>query len=514
MLIKVPSVVNRGLETIKVDVEINLANRGLPGFEIVGLPDKAVDESKERVRAAISSSGIDFPAKKITVNLAPADIQKEGSLYDLPIAVGILSSVLKFNIPEKSLFLGELSFDGSLRHTRGALLMALFAKESGFLNVFVPKDSANEAGAIKGIKVFPVENLVQLASYFLKKRDIEPVVYKKVLNKLPSQAEFDMKEVLGQEQAKRAMEIAAAGGHNIIMVGSPGSGKTMLARALPGILPPLNETESLEVTKIYSVSGSIPPGGSLITERQFRAPHHTASLVGLVGGGTRPHPGEVSLAHRGVLFLDEFNEFPHNVMEAMRQPLEDGYLTISRSKERVKYPADFMLVASANPCPCGYLNHPKKNCICTLRQVEKYQKRISGPILDRIDLHVFVLPVDTAEFSDNQKNSELLEPSNEIKQRVVLARKWQEKRFKNDSIQSNSQMRNTHIKKYCKLTKDVENILRMASLKFQLSARSYMKTIKVARTIADLQEAEEINISHIAEALQYKPKIYGYSQTS
>ena len=506
MLIKVPSVANLGLQTIKVDIEINLANKGLPGFEIVGLADKAVDESKERVRTAIVSSDVDFPAKKITVNMAPADVPKEGSHYDFPIALGILSSVLEFQIPQKSLFLGELSFDGSLRHTKGAFLMALFAKEFGFTNLFVPKDSANEAAAIKGIKVFPVENLTQVCGYFLGKTDIFPVVYKQVSEKDCSPVEFDMKEVLGQEQAKRAMEIAAAGGHNIIMTGSPGSGKTMLARALPGILPPLNEAESLEVTKIYSASGGIPPGGSLITRRQFRSPHHTASLAGLVGGGSKPQPGEISLAHRGVLFLDEFNEFPRSIMEAMRQPLEDGYLTISRSKQRVIYPADFMLVASANPCPCGYAMHPKKTCTCNPNQIVKYQKRVSGPILDRIDLHISVMPVDASEFSDNQKNSEFLEPSEKIKQRVIAARQKQEARFANEPIHSNSQMKNSHIKKYCQLPKEVEQILTQAAAKFQLSARSYMKMIKVSRTIADLEGAEEIGISHMAEALQYKPK--------
>jgi magnesium chelatase family protein len=290
------------------------------------------------------------------------------------------------------------------------------------------------------------------------------------------------------------------------MVGSPGSGKTMLARALPGILPPLNEPESLEVTKIFSASGGIPPGGSLITNRQFRAPHHTASLAGLVGGGSKPQPGEISLAHRGVLFLDEFNEFPRSIMEALRQPLEDGYLTISRSKQRITYPADFMLVASANPCPCGYAMHPKKTCTCGQNQIQKYQKRISGPILDRIDLHISVMPVDASDFKDNQAGSEFLEPSDKIRSRVISARQMQQARFADEIIHSNSQMKNSHIKKYCKLAKDVEEILRQASLKFNLSARSYMKMIKVSRTIADLAGSDEITVPHMAEALQYSPR--------
>jgi len=462
------------------------------------------------VRTAILSSEVNFPDKKITVNMAPADVPKEGSMYDLPIALGILSSLVEFPVPEKSLFMGELSFDGSLRHTKGAFLMALFAKEFGFENLFVPKDSANEASAVNGIKVFPVENLIQICDHLTGKKDIVPIVYRKTTQNNFIKAEFDMKEVLGQEQAKRAMEIAAAGGHNIIMVGSPGSGKTMLARALPGILPPLNEAESLEVTKIFSASGDIPPGGSLITQRQFRSPHHTASLAGLVGGGSKPQPGEISLAHRGVLFLDEFNEFPRSIMEAMRQPLEDGFLTISRARQRVIYPADFMLVASANPCPCGYAMHPKKTCTCSANQIAKYQKRISGPILDRIDLHIGVMPVDTEEFKSNQQGSEFLEASDKIRDRVAQARQIQQARFADESagraIHCNSQMKNSDIKKYCKLSGDVENILRQASLKFNLSARSYMKVIKVSRTIADLAGAQEIEPNHMLEALQYKPR--------
>ena len=503
-LTKIPSVLFSGLETLPVDVEVNVASRGLPGFEIVGLPGKSIAESKERVKAAIVNSGMEFPLRKITVNLAPADIPKEGSFYDLPIALGILSAVGGFSIPEKSLFFGELSFDGALRHTKGAFLLALFAKEHGFKNIFLPKDSINEATVFSSINVYPTERLSQLLSHLFNRQKITKTEFRKSDDISLSKSEFDMMEVLGQEQAKRAMEIAAAGGHNAIMVGSPGSGKTMLARALPGILPLLSEQESLETTKIYSASGNIPPGASMIKNRSFRAPHHSTSLAGLVGGGTNPQPGEISLAHRGVLFLDEFNEFPRSVLESLRQPLEDGIVTISRAKMSTEYPARFILIASANPCPCGYLNHPKKECSCSPKEIKRYAKKISGPILDRIDLHIKVSSVDINELAQDKKAAKFLESSESIRERVCKAREIQQKRFYNISIHSNAEMGNKDIKKYCSLPKDAEGILNQAAVMFQLSARSYFKMIKIARTIADLQGAEEINVSHMAEALQYR----------
>jgi magnesium chelatase family protein len=507
MLIKVPSAANLGLKTIEIEVEVNVAKKGLPTFNIVGLPSKAVDESKERVKTAIINSGFQFPGSRIVVNLAPADVPKEGSFYDLPIALGILSSVYDIELPQDSLFFGELSLDGSLRHAKGALLLALFARQRKTKNIYLPKVSANEASVINGINVYPVNSLSELLNHLTAEALIEPAQYRqRNTNPAGAEAEFDMQEILGQEQAKRAIEIAAAGGHNIFMVGSPGCGKTMLARALPGILPPLTEEESLEVTKIYSASGFIPPEGSIIKTRPYRAPHHTISSVGLIGGGTRPAPGDVSLAHRGVLFLDEFNEFPRSALEALRQPLEDGYLTISRSKERATFPAQFMLVASSNPCPCGYLNHPKKPCTCTQRQIEKYQKRTSGPILDRIDLHIDLPVVDTKTLNNDTQLVNSLESSQDIRERIIKARQIQKQRFSKEKFHTNAEMKNRQIKKFCTLPAESKQLLHQATSNFHLSARAYYKMIKVARTIADLDNSNDIRQPHIAEALQYRAK--------
>ena len=509
MLARVFSGATVGLESVPVEVEVDIASQGLPSFTIVGLPDKAVEEAKERVRAALKNSGADFPARRITVNLAPADLPKAGPSYDLPIALGILiaSGQLAADLFD-SLVLGELSLDGSLRHTNGVLAMALLAREKKFKQIFLPQINAREASVIRGLKIYPVSSLLALFYHLSGREEISPQPYTP-FNKITSiiVAEFDMVDIQGQEHAKRALEIAATGGHNLFMKGVPGAGKTMLARALPGILPDLTEEEALEVTKIYSVTGNLPSGESVIKHRPFRAPHHTTSRNGLIGGGTHPMPGEISLAHRGVLFLDEFPEFPRHVLEALRQPMEDGIVTISRAAGTLTFPAKFILVAASNPCPCGYLGDPLRPCKCLPGQVQRYQKRISGPLIDRIDLHLEVPAVRVEKLAQlHQGFTEQAETSKKIKTRVQKTRDIQTRRFKGTKLKNNAEMSTRDVKQFCSLSTECLTLLRQAVVQMNLSARSYYRIIKVARTIADLSGEKEIISTHIAEALQYRPR--------
>lgn len=502
---KIFSAAHLGLDAALVEVEADTGGGQLGSFTIVGLPDMAVQESKERVRSAIKNSGFEFPKIKITVNLAPADLKKHGPSYDLPIAVSILRSTNKLNREDKiidALFLGELALNGDLRPINGILPIALAASSWGIKSVYLPTVNAQEAKLNNKLEVFPVDNLKQLVAHLLGHKPIEALEFAEpdLTNRT---VDFDMAQIQGQEQVKRAVEIAAAGGHNMLMVGPPGSGKTLIAKTLPSILPELLLDEALELTKIYSVAGELPPGNSLVVSRPFRSPHHTASAIALVGGGSWPKPGEISMAHRGVLFLDEFAEFSRHTLENLRQPLEDGVIQVSRASGTLSFPAKFILVAAMNPCPCGFLNDTEKHCSCSATQIQSYKRKISGPILDRIDLHIEVPRLRYEKLAAEHQN----ENSLAIKERIKHARQTQQQRFSELKIFTNSEMSSELTKKHCKIDSASAELLKNAVNQLHLSPRSYFRILKLARTIADLAKSEKISYEHLAEAIQYRPKL-------
>jgi magnesium chelatase family protein len=502
MLSKVLSATLLGIDAYLVEVEVDIANRGLPHFSIVGLPDAAVKESKDRVRAALKNVGFNFPLRPITVNLAPAGLKKEGSSFDLPIAVGLIASegVIEPGSLEGFLLTGELSLDGRLKPVRGALSIALLARELG-LKVILPEDNASEASVVKEVSVFGVRSLPEVVEFLNGVKSLSPSNTDVKLAMIENSVyEEDFSDVKGQEHAKRALEVAASGGHNVLMIGPPGAGKTMLSKRLPTILPPMTFQEALETTRVHSVLGLLGERQPILATRPFRSPHHTISDIALIGGGQVLRPGEVSIAHNGVLFLDELPEFRRNVLEVLRQPLENGEVTVSRAVASVTYPAHFMLVAAMNPCPCGYFGDPRHQCTCTSGQIHRYRAKVSGPLLDRIDIHIEVPAVPYKDLSTEASG----EKSADIRARVIKARKIQLERFKKDKIYSNGQMKARHIKKYCKLKPDAQSLLETAMQRLGLSARAYTRILKLSRTIADLEGSEDILPHHVSEAVQYR----------